>query len=520
MIHPYNGVSSMNGSTRNDNGCYHFTTTASAGKHTEETQTSMSPQPLKHQLGAPVIRPMVDLPDEILLDIFRSALPPSWMMHWAKASPPFPLMWSADMPTKLAIISVCRAWNRVGIEFLYESVVIRQIGQLPAFVHALETREGLGALVRHFDTSCFRPPGYYDMHDAEIRKVFALCGNLAHFAYGPQFTGSLPPFDRLSFVLPSNVTTLELGSLTNYPSILPSLAHLSSTLISLSLTIVASEPFDHTIELVFPRLENLRIGFSIAYSVVHPELILHWLMPALRCLVWHDHYRTDSQALPEFIKAGGQRLTSIDIVYIPRQFYQAIPAILAYCPILEHIAVSYEVYFDLLGSSHPTLASLDVFVDNTVHWPTDIFNDPLIVRQTVYLNPQSFPSLRICRFLRGSSVLNELRYTPAPALPTSADGTISLESTSLNNRATSDFPLFSWLPVFLSHESESDEDSDEDPDYVPASEDDGGSVVDSESGSDSDAISVSDNEEGNGAVDGEISAEEALEMYRSRYKLL
>ncbi|KAJ7101300.1 hypothetical protein B0H15DRAFT_943638 [Mycena belliarum] len=474
--------------------------------------------PLKDQHDIPLLHPKVELPDEILLSIFRSALPPSWMMHWAKASPPFPLMWSADMPTKLAIISVCRAWHRVGVEFLYESVVIRQIGQLPAFVHALETREGLGAFVRHFDTSCFRPPGYYDMHDAEIKKVFALCGNLAHFVYTPSFLARAfapPPelkHDRLSFVLPSTVTMLELGPLMDFPSILPSLAHLASNLISLSLTITASESLNHTIELIFPRLKNLRIGFPILHQVVMPPaLILHWVMPALRCLVWCDEYAA-SDKFGELLKACGQRLKSLEMLYFAKRSLQAI---FDYCPILEHIAVSYEVYSDLLGSSHPTLASLDVFVADTFPWPTYILdNHPLNVSHGVALNPQSFPSLRICRFLHGSSVLNELRYTPAPALPSSADGTIDVELTSLNNRATSDFPLFSWLPVFLSHESDIDEDSDEDPDYVPASEDDGGSVSDSESGSDSDAISVSDDEEDNGAVDGEISAGKALEIYR------
>ncbi|KAJ7101306.1 hypothetical protein B0H15DRAFT_815620 [Mycena belliarum] len=483
----------------------------------------MSLQPLKHQLGAPMIRPVVDLPDEILLSIFRSALPPSWMMHWAKASPPFPLMWSADMQTKLAIISVCRAWNRVGIEFLYESVVIRQIGQLPAFVHALETREGLGALVRHFDTSCFRPPGYHNMHDTEIKKVFALCGNLAHFVYTPSFLAraftSTPRFgtDYLSVVLPSTVTMLELGLLMDFPSILPSLAHLASTLISLSLTIPASVPLNHT-ELVFPRLKNLRISLPILHRVVMPPaLMLHWVMPALGCLVWRDEYAA-SDELGELLKACGQRLKSLEILYFEILSFakRSLQAIFDYCPILEHIAVSYGVYSDLLGCSHPTLASLDVFVADTVPWPTDIISNPLFIGHAVNLNPQSFPSLRICRFLRGSSVLNELRYTPAPALPPTADGSIILELASLNNRATSDFPLSSWLPAFLSHEYDSDEDSDEDPDYVYVSEDDGGSVTDSESGSDSDAISVSDDDAGNGAVDGEISAEEALEIYRCR----
>ncbi|KAJ7101280.1 hypothetical protein B0H15DRAFT_407869 [Mycena belliarum] len=475
----------------------------------------MSLQPFKHPVGDPGTQPTVEIPDEILLSIFRSTLPPSWMVYWPEESSPFPLKWSADMRTKLAIIRVCRAWHRVGIEFLYESVVIRQIGQLPALVNALETREGLGALVRHFNICCFPPPGYYDMHDTQITKVFALCGNLAHFAYTPHFTGGVagvyythvespPPFDRLHFVVPPTVSTLELGPVMNYPNILLSVAHLSSALFSLSLTLNGSNLLEHT-KLVFPCLENLRIDCA-------GRPILHWVVPALRCLVWRDEY-TASEKLREFFRGCGQKLKSIEILY-PAQ--QSLHAILDCCPIIEYIAVGYEEYVDFLGSSHPTLASLDVFVDDTVPWYPDTINDPISLSQGSNLNQRSFPSLRICRFLHGSILLHHLRYTPPPALPPgpSADGSIVLEVTSLNSRATSDFPLLSWLPVFLSHEFGSDEDSDEDPDYVPPSEDDGGSVSDSESGSDSDAITVSDSEEGSSAIDGDISAEEALEMYR------
>ncbi|KAJ7101296.1 hypothetical protein B0H15DRAFT_943634 [Mycena belliarum] len=182
-------------------------------------------------------------------------------MNYSEGFAPLPLVWSADMRTKLAITGVSRAWHRVGVEFLYKSVVIRQIGQLPAFVYALETREGLSALVRHFAISCFRPPGYHAMHDAEIKKVFALCANVVDFAYTSKLPSLPRPVDRPNLILPSTITRLEFGPFTDYDAILPLLVQLSPTLRTLSLALPTAYSDDHP-RLVFARLESLRLEFG------------------------------------------------------------------------------------------------------------------------------------------------------------------------------------------------------------------------------------------------------------------
>src|ERR1700761_4840410 len=104
---------------------------------------------------------MNTLPAETLFFIFRLALPPSWVLIHGDSLPPFPCpIWSADMCVKRAITGVCKTWYRIGVEFLYENVMLRSIGQLPAFVRTLETRRELGSFVRRLDVSCMIPLGY------------------------------------------------------------------------------------------------------------------------------------------------------------------------------------------------------------------------------------------------------------------------------------------------------------------------------------------------------------------------
>jgi hypothetical protein len=88
---------------------------------------------------------------------------------------------------------VCKTWHRVGLEFLYESVALHSIGQLPAFVNALEARMGdgggtggVGAFVRQLEIGYWVPRAYYTLHETELAGVLALCPRLTHFAYNPK----------------------------------------------------------------------------------------------------------------------------------------------------------------------------------------------------------------------------------------------------------------------------------------------------------------------------------------------
>ncbi|KAJ7879625.1 hypothetical protein B0H14DRAFT_1607467 [Mycena olivaceomarginata] len=111
-----------------------------------------------------------ELPHEILLMIFCYALPPRWLLSGSglqsMATYPNDIL-SVDLRMKHSLLSVCKSWNQVGTELLYESVALRRILQLPVFVRALDGRQGLAALVKRLDMNCFVPQGYYQLHDTE-----------------------------------------------------------------------------------------------------------------------------------------------------------------------------------------------------------------------------------------------------------------------------------------------------------------------------------------------------------------
>ncbi|KAK6975133.1 hypothetical protein R3P38DRAFT_3127413 [Favolaschia claudopus] len=57
----------------------------------------------------------ITIPDEILLVIFRDALPPSWRVYYHENLAPFHRSFvSCDLETKLTIIQVCKTWYRIG----------------------------------------------------------------------------------------------------------------------------------------------------------------------------------------------------------------------------------------------------------------------------------------------------------------------------------------------------------------------------------------------------------------------
>ncbi|KAJ6507266.1 hypothetical protein C8R47DRAFT_88100 [Mycena vitilis] len=75
----------------------------------------------------------ISLPPEILLVIFRYALPPRWMFSGAKSRLPCPTsIWSNDRRMKLSFLAVCKSWHGVSNKLLFENVVPHRITQYPS----------------------------------------------------------------------------------------------------------------------------------------------------------------------------------------------------------------------------------------------------------------------------------------------------------------------------------------------------------------------------------------------------
>ncbi|KAK7057563.1 hypothetical protein R3P38DRAFT_1179895 [Favolaschia claudopus] len=399
-------------------------------------------------------------PDEILLAIFRAALPPAWLLYGTRSVAPYALdMLSLDIRTKCSIAAVCKSWNRVGTELLYGRIILRRITQLPALACALENRPGLGALVKHLDVNCFAPRGYTKLHHGETQRVLELCPKLSHIGFSPP---SVIP--QLPFSIPminSSVTSLEFGLCIPYPSILPILKGLSPYLKSLSFTIPGVSDQEHP-AITFPTLEDLHLTVT-KESVVGPH---KWLAPKLRRLWIWEILRQSGLGFRPIVNAYGR---SIIFLRIHSTSCANIQQLLDCCPILEYLTIN--------SSPKQAMAHKNVkFVD--------IICAAIL---TINLSKDNFPALECCRNLMW--VRGALQYIPqipwdAPKAiyreftdPRSVNGGafIRFSSYDLSNNEESDVSVSDYASDSDEEDLLGSNDSERDSDY--ASDSDGASCI-------------------------------------------
>ncbi|KAF7343848.1 F-box domain-containing protein [Mycena sanguinolenta] len=373
------------------------------------------------------------LPDETLLAIFRYALPSSWVVKYGRTMPPFPPAgWSADLCTKLSIIRVCKEWYRIGLEFLYESVTLHWIGQLPAFVQALETLAdgGVGAFVQYLQVEYWVPRGYHKLHNTELKKIFKLCPRLTHLAFNPQVLplGPIPAFPEVSTLTLGSIAHLEICDRVKHAMVVPALVQLCSTLQSLSILLPTTHDTDHP-TLVFASLENLRLG--VAAESVFPGSGPIWVIPHLKQLLIHractceiagttspssDMFSTVVRVL---LDRYGCTLRVLDVRLdwdsVKVQSERDFALWLDPCPVLQHfyvpVLLSGPRYFD-----EPVFRTVDILDEN------DPRSLPTFAHSRAWLKDR-YPELRTCH--GGDSCLDLF-----PQLPPIGAGSNGLSSFS------------------------------------------------------------------------------------------
>ncbi|KAJ6507284.1 hypothetical protein C8R47DRAFT_88765 [Mycena vitilis] len=446
------------------------------------------------------------LPAEILLMIFRYALPPRWMFSDAKSRLPCPTsIWSTDRRMKLSLLGVCKSWHGVGNELFYESVTLLRITQLPVFVSALEGRAGLGFLVKHLDIDSFVPRGYIELYEMESQRILKLCPNLTHVGFSPVFW--IPENPCVFPTINSSITSLQFGSDIPYSAVLPALAQLCGRLKSLAITIPGAD--DHHPILNFSQLESLRPTL-VWYSEPSTS---NWRTPVLRRL----HLSRDSlgrvgsadgtrRQLKALLDAHGHTVTFLRLM----AEHSLVQGYLDRCPVLEHLVF------------HPTpksIAHLKVkFIDMFVSCEDTADDKPSVWWKA------AFPSLR--RYRRLDVAMSVLRDVPL-SFERDEDGVVHPEEADDGETKRPTITAPENLPVLLGF-SDGELNGrpvhwvDNSDDYVlDADADDGGSV-DSSDGEDSgsDALTVS---EDGGCLDDpfyvgddwEIGRDEAIEIFDS-----
>ncbi|KAJ7187751.1 hypothetical protein C8R46DRAFT_1240857 [Mycena filopes] len=340
-------------------------------------------------------------PPEILLVILRGALPPTWMLHGDRTSPESLNRYATQM--KLSFLRVCKGWQDVGRELLYETIILHQIRQLPTFVRALEGREGLGNLVKHLDITFFTPRGYTTLLEDDTRRIFELCPRLARFGFAPTYfiPGLVPVLPSMA----STITCLDYGDGIDMSVILPSLVQLQRTLCTLSLTFTTTlyDGFDlsfDNLDLSFDNLENLPLRLGGDHIFPHEPMIGTLVVygPTLTFLEW-DH--------------GIQKLATIS----------------RSCPELQHLVLNIDPVrdgtFTIEDLTHDKIETLDVGQT----WPTP--NPRPTFNTLLEDSPKIFAALRNLRHLDSTfKCFWDLPVRVPPPPPAHDDATRALGSFS------------------------------------------------------------------------------------------
>ncbi|TFK85455.1 hypothetical protein K466DRAFT_654239 [Polyporus arcularius HHB13444] len=346
-------------------------------------------------------RPALSLPHELLMIIFRYALPPPYQHDPSVAVGPRN-SWLESIRTKKACALVCRGWTAPAAEVLYQDVVFRRMGQICALADTFRAANSfqtpgraLSGLVRSIRMdSCvvWAPCAKVVREDLEL--VLRQCTRLRSFSFHPH--PSFPVFTWPSILrsdwgfnpswvldptpgavggllverLVTGLQSLDLdlrvplseSSFGSMMFMLSNAAHLTSlTLRRVShLSVSKRELFPH---IVLPQLTKLRI--HLGHEVLSEYVSTRWQMPKLTSLMM-----VGCPIVPmTFLRAQGTKLTYLHFDdgwtdgTAVRLLYGAnlLPRLHELCPVLEHLVLRItEGDYPALYVISPTLRYLDI----------------------------------------------------------------------------------------------------------------------------------------------------------------
>jgi len=171
---------------------------------------------------------------DVLNMIFKLSLPPHFLLDSSlKGGPESP--WCLALRAKKAIVSVCRTWRNVGIEFLYREVSFRRTHQVFAFLDVLKSNPGdLGQLVRRMEVMCYIPSKQGDgLFREALRQILECCPRVTAVRYA--LVVEHPPIStEIQLQLPllddvlSTITRIECRGVENVKFVIPQLSRFTS----------------------------------------------------------------------------------------------------------------------------------------------------------------------------------------------------------------------------------------------------------------------------------------------------
>ena len=314
------------------------------------------------------------------------------------------------MQTKRSIITVCRRWWQVGAEMLYEEVVLRRFGQIPASVRTLENpKVNLGNFIKKVDIQCFVPIGYLSLYEAELRRIFDRCPRVADVGFNVSAsavdvsTSPLRPncvfrYVALQSVI-SKLTHLQCGPMVFFGNLIAGL-QLCTNLTSLSFCLPSHTepaPQDHdafSTSLVMTQLEDFRCVMSWRGTYYLGIIAQQWSMPSLRRVSFDQNIHVDMSYHPRFFRSHGHGIKYLHIrpaavILIDQAATVEMQVLLDLCPNVEHVVLCSQMRMPI---SHPKVQWIDVWDPNSAQYAQHI-------DLCASLTPKAFPALRGIRCL-------------------------------------------------------------------------------------------------------------------------
>ncbi len=378
-------------------------------------------------LDAPRSFQVARLPHELLLHIFRETVPPIYQHDPSVTQGPRN-PWLTALRTRKALVLTCKTFFGPATEVLYEDIVIRRMGQIPALARTLgpspsSSARDVGTLVRRLRLDgCVVWAPCADVVREDLRLILQRCTQLRWFSFHPhpQFPFANEPLDdgsrdgfnptwllqpdpdrdsvggSLRERLDTSLRVLDLALELDERLLVRLHWFLTAApnLVVLKLGKVAQQQYSHKLMshpmLCLPSLRDLTV--HVDHIPFQHYLCERWEMPQLRLLT-----ATGCEEYPEtLLRTHGSRLTYFHLHHgvsfaweLPR--LASLAGIGALCPLLEHLVIPTWIR-DPLTINAPSLR----FVDVWGHHPP-----PEIWKQGWYQldKTSTLPKLRLVRIL-------------------------------------------------------------------------------------------------------------------------
>ncbi|GBE82110.1 hypothetical protein SCP_0404900 [Sparassis crispa] len=280
------------------------------------------------------------------------------------------------MDAKLAISSVCRAWNSLVTKFLFQYLLVKSGAQAVLTASALERRQGCsqyscdgpGRWTIRLELALEGVHIWRKEHTHALIRIFCHCPNLTVFSNAFCTTDAYFLFmsgimDTLSAVVSrSTLRRLELKG--TFPMLETVVANVAPSLEVLWLIPPpkAMLPSQQDVQkLHFPKLRVLVFSFPFRMDT----LVMPWETPSLNTLIAEDLYQDMPCSLRYFLHANGKKLQ-----YLAMNWFDSLVQL---CPELQEWVIPYNALSRLSPDDlHPSIRCLTLagnFVDAGSHLP-------------------------------------------------------------------------------------------------------------------------------------------------------